>query len=222
MEAPLQVITLEPAAAADACVIWLHGLGADGHDFEPIVPELQLRTDHRVRFRFPHAPIRPITINGGMEMRGWYDIGQNGLDQEVDAEGIRRSANAVKQMIDNELRFGIDSQRIVLAGFSQGGAIALHLGLRYAKPLAGILALSTYLPLADSLRAEASDAQKATPIFICHGIHDPLVPPSFGDSTTDNLRSAGYHVEFKTYPMAHAVCAEEIADIGKWLGACLV
>jgi len=217
MESPLQVITIEPANAADASVIWLHGLGADGHDFEPIVPELRLPAGHTIRFKFPHAPIRPITINGGMEMRGWYDIGQQGLDRQVDEAGIRASAAAVGRMLDDEIHSGIESRRIVLAGFSQGGAIALHLGLRYRDTLAGILALSTYLPLAETLAAESVSTQRGTPIFIGHGSQDPLVPENFGRGTYEKLRDSGYTVEYKTYPMAHAVCAEEIMDVATWL-----
>jgi len=219
MDTPLQVVRLEPAAPADASVIWLHGLGADGHDFEPIVPELRLPSAHRIRFLFPHAPIRPISINAGMEMRGWYDITDQSLEREVDAGGIRESARAVQRLLDDEIAAGIDSRRIVLAGFSQGGAIALHLGLRYAHALGGILALSTYLPLADHLADEAAPVQQATPIFIAHGTRDPLVPEQLGNHAADTLRAAGYAVTYETYPMEHAVSAAEIADIAAWLKA---
>lgn len=219
MDTPLQVVRLEPATAADASVIWLHGLGADGHDFEPIVPELRLPADHRIRFLFPHAPIRPISINAGMEMRGWYDITDQGLERKVDAAGIRESARSVQRLLDDEIAAGIDSRRIVLAGFSQGGAIALHLGLRYGRALGGILALSTYLPLPDSLADEAAPAQQATPILIAHGTRDPLVPEKLGNQAADTLRTAGYDVTYRTYPMEHAVSAAEIADIATWLSA---
>ncbi|MFP6781955.1 MAG: alpha/beta fold hydrolase [Gammaproteobacteria bacterium] len=219
MASDLQSITIEPPNAANASVIWLHGLGADGHDFEPIVPELHLANDHGVRFIFPHAPIRPISINGGMEMRAWYDIADMGLDRKVDEDGIRDSAQAVESLIDKEQSSGIDSTRIILAGFSQGGAIALHLGLRFASRLAGILALSTYLPLAESLGSEASDAQQQLKIFVGHGIHDPMVPEKLGQRTAQTLSSAGYAVEYKSYPMAHSVCAEEIRDVSQWMQA---
>jgi len=219
MEAPLQVVRLEPGRTADASVIWLHGLGADGHDFEPVVPELRLPPDHGIRFLFPHAPIRPVSINAGMEMRAWYDIGEQGLERRVDETGIRASAAAVQQLLDEEIASGIESARIVLAGFSQGGAIALHLGLRYPSRLAGILALSTYLPLADSLPEEAADNQNDVPVWIGHGSFDPMVPEAYGSSAAETLRGAGYPVEYQTYPMQHAVCAEEIADISRWLQA---
>jgi phospholipase/carboxylesterase len=219
MDTPLQVVRLEPAATADASVIWLHGLGADGHDFEPIVAELRLPSAHRVRFLFPHAPVRPISINAGMEMRGWYDITDQGLDRKIDESGIRESARAVQRLLDDEVAAGIDSRRIVLAGFSQGGAIALHLGVRYDHTLGGILALSTYLPLASSLAGEAAKSQQTTPILIAHGTHDPLVPEKLGNHAAETLRAAGYDVIYKTYPMEHAVSAAEIADIAVWLKA---
>lgn len=219
MASDLQSITIEPPNAANASVIWLHGLGADGHDFEPIVPELHLANDHGVRFIFPHAPIRPISINGGMEMRAWYDIADMELDRKVDKAGIRDSAQAVESLIDEEQNSGIDSTRIILAGFSQGGAIALDLGLRFASRLAGILALSTYLPLAESLGSEASDAQQQLKIFVGHGTHDPMVPEKLGQRTAQTLSSAGYAVEYKSYPMGHSVCAEEIRDVSQWMQA---
>ena len=217
MATDLQRVILEPKSQPDACVIWLHGLGADGHDFEPIVPELHLAPDNGVRFVFPHAPIRPITINGGMEMRGWYDIAKQGLDSKVDEEGIRESAQAVSALLDHEIESGINSQRILLAGFSQGGAIALHLGLRYQHRLAGILALSTYLPLSDSLASEAHSAQSQLPIFIGHGRHDPLVPETLGSRSAQTLKSAGYLVEYQTYPMQHSVSADEIQAVSIWI-----
>jgi len=217
MTTVLQVIILEPADAPDACVIWLHGLGADGHDFEPIVDELGLSRGHRIRFLFPHAPIRPITINGGMEMRAWYDISDQSLDREVDEHGIRESANAVSILLDHQIDTGIDSMRIVLAGFSQGGVIALHLGLRYSKRLAGILALSTYLPMVETLEREKHSAQRNLPIFVGHGRDDPLVPETLGRHGAQLLENAGYLIEYHTYAMQHAVCAEEIRDISRWI-----
>ena len=217
MATELQRIILEPPTAADASVIWLHGLGADGHDFEPIVPELQLPENHGVRFIFPHAPIRPITINGGMEMRAWYDIGAKGLERQVDETGIRDSAAAVAELVDQEIENGIASHRIVLAGFSQGGVIALHLGLRYSHRLAGILALSTYLSLPETLDLEAVQVQRKLPIFIGHGTQDPMVPESHGSRSAQTLERAGYLVEYKTYPMQHSVSAAEIHDVSGWI-----
>ena len=222
MATDLQRVILEPKSQPDASVIWLHGLGADGHDFEPIVPQLHLTPDNSVRFVFPHAPIRPITINGGMEMRGWYDIAGQGLDRKVDEDGIRESAQAVSALLDHEIENGINSQRIVLAGFSQGGAIALHLGLRYQHRLAGILALSTYLPLPDALASEAHSAQLQLPIFIGHGRHDPLVPETLGSRSAQTLESAGYLVEYQTYPMQHSVSADEILAVSIWIKQRLV
>ena len=213
----LKVITLEPDSEPNASGIWLHGLGADGHDFEPIVPELGLASGHGIRFLFPHAPIRPITINGGMEMRGWYDIGEQGLQQSVDEYGIRESAAAVTALLDREIETGIDAKRIVLAGFSQGGVVALHLGVRYERRLAGILALSTYLPLAETLNAEANEVQENLPIFIGHGSYDPLIGEALGNRCAQILETAGYYVEYHTYPMGHAVSADEIRDISAWI-----
>jgi len=217
MPTDLQRITIEPKGTHDASVIWLHGLGADGHDFEPVVPDLQLAPGHGVRFIFPHAPIRPITINGGMEMRGWYDIGDKGLDRQVDEVGIRESAQAVAALIDREIDGGIESHRIVLAGFSQGGVIALHLGLRYPHRLAGILALSTYLSLPDTLAIEADSVQQKLPIFIGHGTMDPMIPETHGRRSAQMLESAGYIVEYQTYPMQHSVSADEIHAISIWI-----
>jgi phospholipase/carboxylesterase len=198
-------------------VIWLHGLGADGHDFEPIVPELGL--EFPARFVFPHAPVRPVTINGGMAMRAWYDI--LGLDRGAaeDAAGIRASAAAVTEVIDTEFARGMPTDRIVLAGFSQGGAIALQTALREPRPLGGVLALSTYLPLASTLAAERSAANAGVPIFMAHGTADNLLPFALGESSRRALDAMGYRVEWHAYPMAHSVCREEIAAIGAWLEA---
>ncbi|HVS24299.1 MAG TPA: alpha/beta fold hydrolase [Gammaproteobacteria bacterium] len=197
-------------------VIWLHGLGADGHDFEPIVPELRLRI--AARFVFPHAPVRPVTINGGMPMRAWYDI--VGFDAAAeDAAGIRASAAAVAWLVDRELGRGTDAERIVLAGFSQGGAIALQLALREPRRLAGVVALSTYLPLAATLAMEKSAANSATPIFMAHGSEDPVIPLARADASRRVLEREGYAVDWHVYPMEHAVCAPEILAIGAWLEA---
>jgi phospholipase/carboxylesterase len=197
-------------------VIWLHGLGADGHDFAPIVPELAL--PFAVRYVFPHAPVRPVTINAGMPMRAWFDISalRPGVEDEA---GIRASEALVAELIAREQRAGAKAEEIVLAGFSQGGALALHAGLRARLRLAGILALSSYLPLASRLQAEASPANRETPIFLAHGAQDPVIPIELGIASKHALEAAGYAVAWHRYPMAHSVCAEEIEDIRDWLAA---
>jgi phospholipase/carboxylesterase len=200
----------------DASVIWLHGLGADGHDFEPIVPELGL-VAHRIRFIFPHAPAMPVTINGGYVMPAWYDIADPGLFRHQDADGIHRSQHAIQQLVEHEIARGIPSRKIALAGFSQGGAIALQTGLRFSQPLAGILALSTYLPLHDTVPDEASSANREVPILMAHGSADPIVPIDLGRNSRDFLAELGYKVEWREYSMAHTVIQEEIADIAAWL-----
>jgi phospholipase/carboxylesterase len=211
-------VVLMPSAPVAASVIWLHGLGADGYDFVPIVEELQLEAAGRtgVKFIFPHAQMRPITINNGYVMRGWYDISGFALTTAEDDAGIRQSAEVVRALIDAELDRGIPAGKIVMAGFSQGGAMALHTGLRYPERLAGILALSTYLPLRDSLANEASPANRDVPILMCHGTHDPIVPEATGKMSRDFLAGQGYRVQWQSYPMEHQVCREEIADIGAW------
>jgi phospholipase/carboxylesterase len=205
-----------PVAGA---VIWLHGLGADGHDFEPIVDELALPST--VRFVFPHAPKRSVTINGGLRMRAWYDILGVGPGDPEDEDGVRRSAAAVRALIDVEQARGLPSQRIALAGFSQGGAIALHAALRETRPLAGVLALSTYLPLAATLAAEKTPANQATPILMAHGRLDPVIPVRVGAASRDRLVAAGYTVDWRVYEMGHAVCAEEVGAIGEFLARVL-
>ncbi|MGR8948246.1 MAG: alpha/beta hydrolase [Gammaproteobacteria bacterium] len=216
MPTPLESIILEPTKQADAVVIWLHGLGADGNDFVPIVPELKLPADHGIKFIFPHAPVRPITINGGMEMPGWYDIVDPQLRRDIDIEGIKESALAVRALVDAEIANGINSERIVLAGFSQGGAITYYLGLRYPNQLAGLIALSTYIPALDTLPAEMN-THKDVPIFIGHGSHDPLVPESLGADAQAALIKLGRPTTYRTYPMEHSVCLEEIEDIAAFL-----
>ena len=219
----LDTVEIETGPAARGSVIWMHGLGADGHDFEPIVPELALPRGP-MRFIFPHAPHRPVTINGGMRMPAWYDILDPSLDpasRREDAQGIRESQAQVEALVARELARGVPASRIVLAGFSQGGAIALHAGLRHAQRLAGIMALSTYLPLQSTLAAEASAANRDVPVFMAHGLADPVVVPLRATASRDLLRGAGYAVQWHEYPMPHAVCAEEIADIGAWLRAVL-
>jgi phospholipase/carboxylesterase len=212
-------VVLEPATTADATVIWLHGLGADGHDFVPIVPELRLPPTLAVRFIFPHARPRPVTINNGYVMRAWYDITSLGPDRKEDDAGIRESAGVVNSYIEQQNTAGIATDRIVIAGFSQGGAIALQAGLRCPKRLAGIMALSTYLPLRDSVAAEAAPANRDVPILMCHGLRDGMVPATLGKASRDLLVSLGYPVEWQAYPMEHQVCMEEVLDISKWLQA---
>lgn len=215
-------VIIEPGSTHRASVIWLHGLGADGHDFEPIVPELRLPDGAGVRFIFPNAPVRPVTINGGMAMRAWYDIRSPDLSRNEDADAIIDSARIVNGYIEREQHAGIDIENIILAGFSQGGAIALHAGLRQAGKLAGILGLSTYLPLPDRLASEARAENRDTPILMAHGSFDPVIPVSLGKNSCTFLQQSGYPVEWYTYPMQHAVCTDEIDVIGRWLKKCLV
>lgn len=213
----LECIELPPAGEADAAVIWLHGLGADGHDFPPIVPELQLPADHGIRFLFPHAPTRPVTINGGMVMRAWYDILSMDFERRADEAGVRASAEALAALIARERERGVPSERIVLAGFSQGGAIALHEGLRHPERLGGIIALSTYLACDGDLEGERTAANQDVPIFQAHGTHDPMVQHERGTAARDRLLGLGYGIEWHEYPMMHQVCLEEIQALGTWL-----
>ncbi len=212
-------VVLAPASAATASVIWLHGLGADGNDFVPIVPELQLPPGLAARFIFPHAPVRPVTINNGMVMRAWYDIKELSASGAADEVGIRDSAAILAKFIQRERDAGVAANRIVVAGFSQGGAIALHAALRHPERLAGVMALSTYLPLRSTLAAEVSKANRDLPILMCHGRFDPVLPMQLGTASRDLLRAEGYGVEWKEYPMQHQVCPEEIQDIAAWLKA---
>lgn len=197
-------------------VIWLHGLGADGHDFEPIVPELVRPGWPAMRFVFPHAPVQPVSINNGMRMRSWFDIIGFAPNTPQDEAGIRASVELVESLIAREIPRGIPAENIVLAGFSQGGAVVLNAGLRHAAPLAGIVALSTYLPLAEKLPAEASSANRDIPIFMAHGSHDPVVALARAVASRDLLQQAGYTVQWRQYPMPHSVCAEEIAELAVW------
>ncbi len=218
----LPAVELETAANPAHSIIWLHGLGADGNDFAPIVPELVAKDWPALRFVFPHAPVRPVTINNGMSMRAWYDIVGFDLQARQDEAGVRASVREVETLIAREHQRGVPSGRIVLAGFSQGGAIALAAGLCHAQKLAGIVALSTYLPISEVVVRERHAANAATPIFWGHGTADPVVALQRGTDSRDLLRSLGYSVDWHTYPMAHAVCAEEIADLRHWLDARLV
>ncbi len=213
----LETIKHELGEKIQYSVIWLHGLGADGHDFEPIVPELQLGNDAGVRFIFPHAPIKPITVNNGMSMRAWYDITSLTSLDRVDLPGMMQSEKLILQLIEQEIQAGIASENIILAGFSQGGAMALHTGLRFEKKLAGIIALSCYLPDAASLPSSAQSANATTPIFQAHGTMDPVVAFQFGQLSHEWLVANGYKVSWHTYPMMHAVCYEEIVALGEWM-----
>ena len=211
----LEAIEIESAKNPTASVIWLHGLGADGNDFAPIVASLQL-PKAAIRFVFPHAPVQPVTINGGMRMRAWYDISDGAIRRE-DEGGVRASQKLIEALIAREKERGTAAGRLVLAGFSQGGAIALQTGLRNAERIAGIMALSTYLPIADKLSAEAGAANRDVPIFMAHGSYDPVIPLARAEQSRGILQSLGYAVEWREYPMPHSVCPEEVTDIGAWL-----
>jgi phospholipase/carboxylesterase len=220
MPALLETIELETGANPAAAVIWMHGLGADGNDFVPIVKELDLSGAPAIRFIFPHAPMMPVTINNGYVMRAWYDVSFGDLEgrtKRADERGVRQSQAQIGQLIKRETDREIPSENIVVAGFSQGGAIALQTGLRYPHRLAGVMALSCYLPYADSLATEAASANAKTPVLIAHGTQDPVVPYAMGKNSSDMLVKAGYAVEWHDYPMQHSVCLEEVRDIGAWL-----
>lgn len=216
-----ETVEVETGADPVGCVIWLHGLGADGHDFEPIVPELRLPENLPLRFVFPHAPTRPVTINGGMSMRAWYDIFTLDKEGSADDVGIRASSELLDALISREQERGMDSASIVLAGFSQGGAVVLHNALRTQLKLAGLMALSTYLPLRKKIDAEVVNNSQAgdtsLPVFMAHGSFDPMIPMEGGRDSANVLETLGYTVEWHEYPMAHAVCPQEIADISRWL-----
>jgi len=210
-------IEIEPQQTAQKSVIWLHGLGADGSDFVPIVPELKLPASMNIRFIFPHAPTIPVTINNGYEMRAWYDILGLNRESQVDIRGINQSVAIIEKLIKKETARGIPSQHIVLAGFSQGAVMALSTGLRFNERLGGILALSGYLPLAEQTLTDANIANRQTPIFIAHGTEDMVVPHAYGKAAYMALKQANYPVSWHSYAMPHSVCAEEILDISKWL-----
>ncbi len=216
----LDAVTMGPKGA-EYSVIWLHGLGADGHDFESIVPELDFKHKSKTRFVFPHAPKRPVTINNGYVMPAWYDIIELAEDAKEDEQGIRGAEKQLQALISQEHQRGVTSHHIVLAGFSQGGAIVLHTGLRYTHRLAGIMALSTYLPLASSLETEASRENKDVPIFMAHGEFDPVVPIPLAQLSKERLIRQGYNIDWRTYPMEHSVIPQEINDISAWLESVL-
>ena len=220
-DALLESLEVETAPSPRAAVIWMHGLGADGYDFVDVPPALRLPESLAVRFVFPHAPMRPVTINGGMVMRAWYDIRPDAGARREDEPGLRQSQRQVEALIAREKARGVPAARIVLAGFSQGGAMALQTGLRHPERLAGIMALSCYLPLADRVAAEASAANRDVPIFLAHGTHDPLIPLTRARRARESLTGLGYAVEWHEYPMPHSVCDAEIRDIGAWLARIL-
>jgi phospholipase/carboxylesterase len=213
----LEAVELQTTSSPAATVIWLHGLGADGYDFVPVVRELQALGAPPARYVFPHAPLMPVTINGGCVMRAWYDIVGTDLGRREDEAGIRASQGAVERLIEREVQRGVPPTRIVLAGFSQGGAITLQTGLRRPQPLAGLIALSCYLPLADRCAAERHPSSAGVPIFLAHGNADPIVPLQRGAASRDRLVALGHPVQWHEYPMAHTVCAEEIRDIAAFL-----
>lgn len=215
----LDVIEINPTATPVASVIWLHGLGADGNDFAPIVPELNIPQSLPIRFLFPHAPLQPVTINSGYVMRAWYDIVSLQVNTHADQKGIHHSVEQLTRLIDNEIARGIPSHKIILGGFSQGCVIALTTGLTYPKPLAGILALSGYLPFADDVMKKASAANKSIPVFLGHGTDDMVVPFFLGEETRSVLTTFNYPVAWHPYQMQHSVCTKEIQDIGEWIKA---
>lgn len=211
-------VEVETGPDPEMAILWLHGLGADGHDFEPVVDELDREDLPPLRFVFPHAPLRPITVNGGMTMRGWYDVTDADFrHRQEDEAGIRDSAQRLTALMARENARGIDDSHIVLAGFSQGGAIALHTGLRHPRRIAGILALSTYLPLAATLPAEGHPANRSTPVFMAHGWGDPVIPVDLAQLSARLLSAAGYPVDWHAYAMEHSVCPEELGAISRWL-----
>ena len=217
----LDAVEIETAPAPAASIVWLHGLGADGHDFEGIVSELDLPPDLGIRFVFPHAPMRAVTINNGYVMRAWYDVFNDAGVRREDEPGVRAAQAMVEALIAREKARGVAAKNLVLAGFSQGGAMALHTGLRHPERIAGIMALSCFLPLRHTVNAEAHAANRDAPIFMVHGRNDPLIPMTRAEQGRDALIELGYRVEWREYAMPHAVCAEEIDDISDWLGRVL-
>jgi phospholipase/carboxylesterase len=216
-KAVLETIDIETGPGPRTSIIWLHGLGADGNDFVPVAQELDLAAAGPVRFVFPHAPVMPVTINGGYRMRAWYDVLAGDLRQRQDEQGLRRSQAQVEEVIAREKERGTPANRIVLAGFSQGCAMVLLTGLRHAERLAGIVGMSGYLPLADMTDQERTDANRLTPIFLAHGTMDPIVPLEASEMSRDALAALGYDVQWHSYPMPHSVCMEEIRDLNAWL-----
>ncbi len=212
----LPCVEIEPDAPANSSVIWLHGLGADGNDFAPLVPQLRLPESCHTRFVFPHAPRIPVTINGGMVMRAWYDIREMSIERKVDVDTLKASAEQVQQLIERELARGVPAERIVIAGFSQGGAVAYEAALSFGKALGGLLVLSSYLATGDSLKRDP--ANQALPVLIQHGVHDPVVPEVLGQRAEAQLKAWAYPVRYEPYPVEHGVCPEQIPVISRWLG----
>jgi phospholipase/carboxylesterase len=216
----LESIEIESGKNPTASIVWMHGLGADGNDFVPIVNELDLEGARAIRFVFPHAPMQPVSINNGYVMRAWYDVTYGDLEgksKRADEKGLRASQEAVNRLVEREIERGTPAARIVLAGFSQGGAMALQVGLRYPQRLAGLMVLSSYLPLAGQTAQEAAPANAGIPVFMAHGTQDPVVPYSMGAESHEKLQKLGYPVEWHEYAMPHSVCLEEIHDIAAWL-----
>lgn len=218
-DSSLPYVDVNPSKPHDAVVIWLHGLGDSGNGFAPIVPELKLPEDLAIRFVFPHAPVRPITINNGMEMRAWYDIKTLSLQDRADMEGVEQSTKMVRELLESEIAAGIPTERVILAGFSQGGVIAYHLGLRFEKKLAGMINLSTYMCDPDMQAQGWHGVNKETPIFCAHGSYDEMVPMALGKAAFDNLVKHDYQATWEHYPMQHNVCLEQLEDISTWIQA---
>ena len=214
---PSETVNTTTDGDTDYTIIWLHGLGADGHDFVPLVPELRLPKELKIKFIFPHAPVRPVTINNGMEMRAWFDMLSLERESNSKEDDILTTVSWINKFIDTEIKNGTKPESILLAGFSQGGVIALHTGLRYPQKLAGIMALSTYMPFDKNLLEQMSPQQKDLPVFAAHGLHDPVIPVLSWQDYVPKLQSAGLDVESHSYPMEHSLCADEIFDISTWL-----
>lgn len=217
IENNLSSIEVEENPPVNKSIIWLHGLGADGSDFVPLIPELQLPPSLGIRFIFPHAPVMPVTINNSYEMRAWFDIYALDINSKIDTQGINRSVTSIEQLISAEINRGIDTRHIIIAGFSQGATVALMTALQYEKPLGGVIALSGYLPMADTLFKNATDANRQLPIFLAHGTEDPIVPYALGKATYAALKQANYPISWHSYPMPHSVCGEEILAISQWI-----
>jgi len=217
----LERIIIEPSQSADSSVIWLHGLGASGSDFSDVIPMLNLPKMHRTRFVFPEAPIQAVTINGGAHMPAWYDISHIDLEKRQDAKGIEKSEERLRDLILQEQTLGIPVNKIILMGFSQGGAVAIHTALRYMEPLAGVGVLSSYLPMPQRVEAQRHTANLSIPIFMAHGAIDPVVPFLQAQRSRDALIKLGYEPVLESYPMEHSICSEECQDLGRWLQACL-
>ena len=221
MTAMLTCVEIPATSNPQYSIIWLHGLGADGHDFESIVPELSLNNIQHINFIFPNAPVQAVTINGGMQMRSWYDILEASLDREVAVDDIYQSSALLEQLIQKEIDKGIKAENILLAGFSQGGVIALHSGLRYPQKLAGIMALSTYMPTTEQLKTERATVNNETPIFMAHGTMDPVVYPQIAKDSFNRLKAMDYPISWHEYPMQHSLCLEEITDISHFINRVL-